>query len=327
MPYEVSITDILLAARFLKNRTRRTPLEFSPALSMITGGKVWLKLENQQVAGSFKPRGAFNRMFAMTEEERQKGVITCSSGNHAQGIAMAARELRTKAVICVPGQCPQVKREAILEKGGDFVELRVIGTYYDEAEIESMKMAEEEKLIFISAFDDPYVSAGQGTVGLEMLEDEPELDVILCQISGAGLIRGVATAAKALRPGIAVWGVHAKANPAWPEAVKKGEVRMVNEEVSLADALGGGACQNHLDFVLNELEGLLAVSEEDIAKGIRFMFEKHHQLVEGAGAIGVAAVLAGEIDLKDKRAGIVVSGGNIGEEKLLAALQIGRQVI
>ena len=324
MPYEVTITDILLAARFLKKRTRHTPLEFSPALSKITGGKIWLKLENQQIAGSFKPRGAFNRMFAMTEEEKQKGVITCSSGNHAQGIAMAARDLKVKAVICVPGQCPQVKRGSILEKGGDFVELRVIGTYYDEAEVESMKMAERENLVFISAFDDPYVSAGQGTVGLEMLQDEPELDVILCQISGAGLIRGVATAAKALRPGIKVWGVHAKANPAWPEAVKKGLVELVDEEVSLADALGGGACQNHLDFVLNELEGLIAVSEEDIAKGIRFMFEKHHQLVEGAGAIAAAAALAGSIDLKGRKVGIVVSGGNIGEEKFLSALGCGR---
>lgn len=324
MAYEVTITDILLAARFLKNRTRHTPLELSPALSKITGGEVWLKLENQQIAGSFKPRGALNRMFAMAEEERQKGVITCSSGNHAQGMAMAARALKTRAVICVPGQCPQVKREAILERGGEFVELRVIGTYYDDAEIESLKMAEKENLIFVSAFDDPYVSAGQGTVGLEMLQDEPQLDVILCQISGAGLIRGIATAAKALRPSIKVWGVHAKANPAWTEALKKGKVELVEEEVSLADALGGGACQNHLDFVRDELEGLIAVSEDDIAKGIRFMFEKHHQLVEGAGAIAVAAALSGSINLKEKKVGIVVSGGNIGEEKFLAALGSGR---
>ncbi|NLX84716.1 MAG: threonine/serine dehydratase, partial [Synergistaceae bacterium] len=288
------------------------------------GGEVWLKLENQQIAGSFKPRGALNRMFAMAEEERQKGVITCSSGNHAQGMAMAARALKTRAVICVPGQCPQVKREAILERGGEFVELRVIGTYYDDAEIESLKMAEKENLIFVSAFDDPYVSAGQGTVGLEMLQDEPQLDVILCQISGAGLIRGIATAAKALRPSIKVWGVHAKANPAWTEALKKGKVELVEEEVSLADALGGGACQNHLDFVRDELEGLIAVSEDDIAKGIRFMFEKHHQLVEGAGAIAVAAALSGSINLKEKKVGIVVSGGNIGEEKFLAALGSGR---
>jgi threonine dehydratase len=324
MPYDVTITDILLAARFLNGKIRRTPIEFSPALSSMTGGQVWLKLENQQIAGSFKPRGAFNRMFAMSMEERANGVITCSSGNHAQGIAMAARALKTKAVICVPGQCPQVKRDAICEKGGEYVELRVIGTYYDEAEAESMKMADREHMTFISAFDDPYVAAGQGTVGLEMLQDEPELDVILCQISGAGLIRGVATAAKALRPGIKVWGIHAAANPAWPEALKKGAVEPVEEEVSLADALGGGACQNHLDFVKNEIEGVIGVSEMQIAKGIRFMFEKHHQLVEGAGAVALAAALSGKIDLKGSKAGIVVSGGNIGEEKFLGALESSR---
>jgi len=324
MPYDVTITDILLAARFLNGKIRRTPLEFSPSLSSSTGAQVWLKLENQQIAGSFKPRGAFNRMFAMSMEERVNGVITCSSGNHAQGIAMAARTLKTKAVICVPGQCPQIKRDAICEKGGEYVELRVIGTYYDEAEAESMKMAEREKLTFISAFDDPYVSAGQGTIGLEMLQDEPELDVILCQISGAGLIRGVATAAKALRPGIKIWGIHAAANPAWPEALKNGTVAPVDEEISLADALGGGACQNHLDFVMNEIDGLVGVSEDEIAKGIRFMFEKHHQLVEGAGAVTIAAALSGRADLKGKRVGIVVSGGNIGEDKFLGALASSR---
>lgn len=320
MSYDVTITDILLAARFLNGRIRRTPLEYSPALSSVTGAQVWLKLENQQIAGSFKPRGAFNRMFAMSEEERKKGVITCSSGNHAQGMAMAARSLKTRAVICVPGQCPQIKRDAIIERGGEYIELRVIGTYYDEAEAESMKMAEREGLIFVSAFDDPYISAGQGTVGLEMLQDEPELDVILCQISGAGLIRGVATAAKALRPGIKVWGVHASANPAWPEALRRGRVEPVDESISLADALGGGACENHLDFVRKELEGIIGVSEEEIARGIRFMFEKHHQLVEGAGAVTVAAALAGKVSLKGMKVGIVVSGGNIGEEKFIAAL-------
>lgn len=322
--YDVTITDILLAAKLLNGKTRRTPLEYSPALSGLTKAEVWLKLENQQLAGSFKPRGAFNRMFALSAEERANGVITCSSGNHAQGMAMAARELRTRAVICVPGQCPQVKRDAICQKGGEYVELRVIGTYYDEAEIESLKMAEREHLIFVSAFDDPYVSAGQGTVGLEMIQENPELDMILCQISGAGLIRGVTTAAKALRPGIKVWGVHASVNPAWPEALKKGKVELVDEEISLADALGGGACQNHFDFVRSELEGVIGVSEAEIALAIRFMFENHHQIVEGAGAVALAAALAGKVNLGGIKVGIVVSGGNIGEERFLGALESTR---
>ena len=321
MAYDVTITDVLLASRFLSGKVRRTPFEFSPRLSEVAGASVWLKLENQQIAGSFKPRGAFNRMFAMSEDERGKGVITCSSGNHAQGVAMAARMLKIRAVICVPGQCPQVKRDSILEKGGEYVELRVIGTYYDEAEAESMRMAQREGLVFISAFDDPYVSAGQGTVGLEMLQDEPELDVILCQISGGGLIRGVATAAFALRPGIKVWGVHASANPAWPEALRKGRVEPADEEISLADALGGGACENHLSFVREKLEGVIGVSEEEIARGIRFMFERHHQLVEGAGAVTVAALLAGKVCVCGAKVGVVVSGGNIGEEKFITALK------
>lgn len=324
MSYEVSITDILNAAKSLSGKTRRTPLEFSPGLSELTGGEVWLKLENQQIAGSFKPRGAFNRMFAMSEKEREGGVITCSSGNHAQGMAMAAKMLGVKAVICVPGQCPEVKRQAIREKGGDCVELRVIGTYYDEAEQETFRMAEKENLTFISAFDDPYIAAGQGTVGLEMLQDKPDLDVILCQISGAGLIRGVATAAKSLRPEIAVWGVHAAANPAWPEALKKGKVEPCEEEVSLADALGGGACQNHFAFVKEQIAGTIAVSEHEIAKGIRFMFVRHHQLVEGAGAVTVAAALTGKINLAGKKTGIVISGGNIGEEKFLEAMRVSK---
>ena len=172
MSYSVTITDILSAANFLRGRVRRTPLEYSPSLSVLTGGEIWLKLENQQIAGSFKPRGAFNKMFSLSEKERAQGVITCSSGNHAQGMAMAAAALQTKTVICVPGQCPETKREAIREKGGDFVELRVIGTYYDEAECECLKMAERENLTFVSAFDDPIVAAGQGTVGLEMAEEK-----------------------------------------------------------------------------------------------------------------------------------------------------------
>lgn len=324
MSYSVTITDILSAANFLRGRVRRTPMEYSPSLSVLTGGEIWLKLENQQIAGSFKPRGAFNKMFSLSEKERAHGIITCSSGNHAQGMAMAAAALQTKTVICVQGQCPETKRGAIREKGGDFVELRVIGTYYDEAECECLKMAERENLTFVSAFDDPIVAAGQGTVGLEMAEEKPDLDIVLCQISGAGLIRGVGTAIKALCPGAKIYGVHAAANPAWPEALKRGAVEPVEEEISLADALGGGACANHFEFVRDELAGLISVTEDEIAAGIRFIFEKHHQLAEGGGAVALAAALAGKIDLRGKKTGIVVSGGNIGKEKLLSVLESTR---
>lgn len=325
MSFSVTITDILSAAKFLSGRIRRTPFEYSPPLSSLTGGKVWLKLENQQIAGSFKPRGAFRKMFSLSADERARGVITCSSGNHAQAMAMAAAALKTRTVICVPGQCPQVKRDAICEKGGEFVELRVIGAYYDEAEAECLKMAGREGLTFVSAFDDPAVVAGQGTVGIEMAEDEPGLDVLVCPISGGGLIRGVATALETLCPGIKVYGVHAAANPAWAEALKRGRVEAVNEEDSVADALSGGACSNHFEFVRGKIGKLISVTEDEIERGIRFMFEKHRQLVEGGGAVGVAAVLSGKIDLRGRKVGIVVSGGNIGEETFLRVLERTRR--
>ena len=321
MSYEVTITDVLKAAKVLQGKARHTPLEYSPYLSEITGGEIWLKLENQQLTGSFKLRGALNKMLTLPPEQRANGVITCSSGNHAQAMALAAKMLKVKTVIYVPGQCPQFKQEAIRIRGGEYVDLRVFGTYYDDAEPECMRAAKAENMTFVSAFDDPAVSAGQGTLGLEMLLDEPELNTLICPISGAGLIHGVTAAAKALNPKLKAWGVCAALNPAWPEALKQGKVVPVNEEVSLADGLGGGACQNHFEFIRDNLEGVLTVTEKEIADGIRFMFEKHHQIVEGAGAVAVAAVLAGKADVRGKKAGIVISGGNIDEEKLLAAIK------
>lgn len=315
MAYEVTITDVLLANRRLAGRVRRTPLERSPSLSRLSGAEVWVKLENQQLTGSFKIRGALNRMLAMNDAERARGVITCSSGNHAQAMALAARELCTKVAICVPGQCPQVKRDAILDRGGEWVELRVIGTFYDEAEEACLQMAEKEKLPFVSAFDDPMVVAGQGTAGLEMLMDEPELDTILCPISGAGLIRGVAVAAKALRPGIKVWGVHADSNPAWSEALARGRVEPAVEEPTIADALSGRACDTHFSFVRNELAGVVSVSEAEIRDSMRFLFETHRQTAEGGGIVALAALFAGKLKLPaGAKTGVVLSGGNVGRE-------------
>ncbi|MDR1916918.1 MAG: threonine/serine dehydratase [Synergistaceae bacterium] len=320
MPYDVTITDVLRAAKTISGRVRHTPMEFSPSLGKAVGAEVWLKLENQQIAGSFKIRGALNRMSMMNANDRERGVITCSSGNHAQGMAIAARTLGIRAVICVPGQCPQIKREAIIEMGGSYVELRIIGTFFDEAEEEAQRMADREGLLFVSAFDDPLVSAGQGVVGLEILHDEPELDAIICPISGAGLIRGVGVAAKALRRGIKIWGAHANANPSWQEALRIGRVEPVVEEISIADALGGHACQNHFDFVRDELEGVAGVSEREIKNGIKFLLREHRQVAEGGGAVAVAALLAGNIDVAGLKVCAVVSGRNIGLEEFTKAI-------
>lgn len=318
---EPTITDVLLAARFLKGRIHRTPTEYSYPLSRRSGAQVFVKWENQQKCRSFKIRGALNKMFSLTEKEKARGVVTASSGNHAQGVATAARMLRTRAVICVPDMCPETKRQAIRDLGGDFVDLRVVGHFFDETEQESFRFRDEEGLTYVSAFEDLQIAAGQGTLALEMLMDEPELDAILCPISGGGLIAGVLTAARALRPDIAVWGIHATANPAWPEAFKRGEVVPVEEEETIADALCGGASQPLFEYLRDRLNGILDVSEEELEEAMAFVHHHHHQVIEGGAATAVAGLFSGKLDLAGKRVGVIVSGGNVDDGCLLDILK------
>lgn len=321
MKIEPTITDVLLAARFLKGRIHRTPTEYSFPFSEKSGAEVYVKWENQQICRSFKIRGALNKMFSLSEEEKALGVVTASSGNHAQGVAMAAKMLKTRAIICVPGMCPETKRQAIRNLGGDYVDLRVVGHFYDDAEIESFRLRDEEKLTYVSAFEDQKIAAGQGTLALEMLMDEPELDIILCPISGGGLISGVSLAAQSLKPGIQVWGIHASANPAWPEAFKQGKVVPVEEEETIADALCGGASQPLFEFLKNRLTGIVAVSEDEMEEAMAFTHQHHHQVIEGGSATSVAALLSGKVDVKGRKVGVVISGGNVDDGKLLKILQ------
>ncbi|HPA59363.1 MAG TPA: threonine/serine dehydratase [Synergistales bacterium] len=312
--------DVLEAAKFLEGRIRRTPVEMSLPLSEAARSEVFLKLENLQLCGSFKVRGALNKMYSLSGPEKDRGVITASSGNHAQGVAMAANLLGVRAVICVPGSCPQTKRDAILSRGKGMVELRVIGRFYDEAEEEAKAAAEREKLVYVSAYEDHHIVCGQGTLGLEFLLDVPDLDLLIVPISGGGLIAGVATAARALRPGIEVVGVHASTNPSWKVAWEKGEVVPVEESDTYADALSGAASRLLFPVIRKVVSGVAEVSEREIARAIAFLHSRHHQVVEGAGSVGVAAVLAGKIHLAGKKTGIIISGGNIGDATLLKAV-------
>lgn len=317
---EPTITDILQARKFLDGRIRQTPVERSQNLSDIAGADVFLKWENLQLCGSFKVRGALNRMYVLNDQERGRGVITASSGNHAQGVAMAASLLGIKAVICVPGSCPQTKRDAIISRGKGMVDLRIIGHFYDEAEVVAKAVSENEGLVYVSAYEDHHVVCGQGTLGVEFIMEVPDLEVLVVPISGGGLIYGIATAAKALCPGIEIIGVHADTNPTWKVAWEKGEVVPVDEQDTYADALSGAASPVLFPLIRNVVAGLASVSEEEIARGISFLHSRHHQVVEGAGAIGVAAVLSGKIKTNGRKTGIVISGGNIGDKTLLRAI-------
>lgn len=315
-----TITDVLLAAKAISGKVRHTPLELSYSLSAQTGATVYLKLESQQHANSFKIRGAMNKMLALGPEELGRGVVTASSGNHAQGLATAAAMLRVNAVICVPEICPETKKASVLARGGQYVELRVVGAQYDETEAEAFRIAEREGRVFVSAYEDTWIAAGQGTVALEMLADEPELDLILCPLSGGGLMAGVTVAARALRPDIELYGTLAGRNPSWAEAFKEGRVVPVREEDSIADALGGGASALLFPFIHRKINGILLMFEEEIERAIAYVHRHNHLVIEGAAATAVAALLSGRVDIVGKRVGVVISGGNIDEDKLLTIL-------
>jgi threonine dehydratase len=314
------ITDVLKAGKLLSGLVRHTPLEYSHPLSELTGARVYMKLENQQHANSFKIRGALNKMYSLTEDERAHGVITASSGNHAQGLATAAAMLRTKAVICVPETCPDTKKASVRARGGEYVDLRVNGVQYDDTERTALEIADEEKLTFVSAYEDTYIAAGQGTLALEMFLDEPELDVIFCPLSGGGLLTGVAAAALALRPSVELWGTMAKNNPSWSRAWDAGRVVPVEETDSIADALGGSASPKLFDFIRHNITGIADISEEDIAKAMAFAHKNHHMVIEGAAGTAIAALMSGKAAMKGKRAAVVISGGNVDDAKFVRIL-------
>ena len=320
MKIDPQFYDVLLAARFLRGRIRHTPTERSEPLSRLSGAEVFVKWENHQICGSFKIRGALNKMFSLSPEDREKGVVTASSGNHAQGIAMASKALGVRAVICVPGVCPQTKREAILSLGGDSVELRVVGHLYDDAEDEAHRLQKEEGMTYVSSYEDHFIVSGAGTLGLEMVMDEPELDIVISPAGGGGLLNGVAIPVKASRPEAEIWGVQSVASNPYVVSWPGGKVLDVEYKDSLADGLTGSIPQSLLDLAKQRITGFVEVQESDIARAIGFLHSKHHQVVEGAGAVGVAALLAGKIPVKGKRVGVVISGGNIDDERLLKIL-------
>lgn len=320
LPKDPTITDVLKASRFLSGRVRRTPTEYSRPLSEKAGAPVYLKLENQQLCGSFKVRGAFYKMHSLTEEELARGVVTCSSGNHGQGVAMAASELRVTAKIFVPASCPETKKNSIKWRGGEWVELITADGDYDFAEKASHEYAAEKGMTYISSFEDAEIIAGQGTAGIEMFMDEPDIGLLIVPAGGGGLMNGFAIAAKALNPDVEIWGVQTEASNPWVVSWESGIVKDVEYLDTLADGLAGWIPQSLLTLAKKRVAGIIEVTEKETAEAIAFMHREHHQVVEGAGAVGVAALLAGKAPVKGRKTGIVISGGNIDEKRLLSVL-------
>ncbi len=306
------------AKRRIRRWIWRTPLRYSRGLSRLIGGEVWLKLENQQVTGSFKPRGVANKLLRLKAEGGAKGLVTSSSGNHALALGYLSQRLGLNSVVVVPRGTPQVKLRAIRDLG---VKLRIHGSEYMEAETEAKRIAVEEGRIFISPYNDVDVIAGHGTIALELLEDQPRVEVVLVPVGGGGLISGIATAIKGLSSDVEVVGVQPSASPVMYESVKRGHVVELEIGESIAEALLGGieADSITLDLCRRYVDDFIVVDEDYVREGVRWMLLEERQVAEGGGAIGVAALLAEPDRFRGKRIAVVVSGGNI-DRRLLREL-------
>ena len=318
----VTIDDIRAARANLVEGVRRTPIVPFSTLARSTGAAgVWLKCENLQRAGSFKVRGASNRIAALTANERARGVITASAGNHAQGLAVAAAASGVRATVVMPASTPLAKIEATRGYGAEVI---LHGDAYPEASDEAERLAGERGMVEVHAFDDPLVVAGQGTVGLEILEDLPEIDTLIVPVGGGGLIAGVALAAKALRPRVRIIGVQAENAPGTERSFRQRTLLQVAPAPTIADGVrSGGPGEVTLPIILDCVDDIVLVSESDIAQAMVLLVERAKLVVEGAGALGVAALQAQKVPAAGRNVGVVISGGNVDLQRLARIVEHG----
>ena len=314
---DVTLHDIYRARQRIAAVATRTPVIHSPLLTERVGASVYLKAESLQKTGSFKIRGATNKMLGLTVEEKARGVITVSSGNHGRAVAYVAHQLGIAAVICMSTRVPGNKLDAIKRLGAEVV---VHGDSYEDAEIHALQLQEERGLTMIDPFDDPLVIAGQGTVGLELLEDLPEIDTAIVPLSGGGLIAGIALACKSASPSIRVIGVTMDRAPVMVHSLRAGTPIQMEEEDTIADALVGNiGVSNKYTFrmVQKYVDDTILVSDEEIAAAMAFALEQHHLVVEGGGAVGIAALLHQRATGLGHNIAVVVSGSNTSLPLLL----------
>ena len=303
----LTLDKVYHASFQLKDVIRRTDMIMAPKIN--PDCEVHLKTENLQVTGSFKVRGAAYKISQLSEEEKQKGVIACSAGNHAQGVALAATKNGIKSLICLPDGAPISKVEATRKYGADIC---LVEGVYDDAYNRALQLKDEKGYTFIHPFNDEDVIAGQGTIGLEVLEQLPDVDVVIVPVGGGGLISGVAFAIKSLNPNVKVYGVQASGAPSMLRSVANGKIEKLDEVSTIADGIAvkepGDVtfqmCQKYVD-------GIVSVSEDEIAAAILALIEQQKLIAEGAGAVSVAAAMFNKVDVKGKKVCCLVSGGNI----------------
>jgi threonine dehydratase len=307
-----ALADIFAARQRIAGTAIRTPLAPSQYLSRICGNDFLLKLEMTQPTGAFKLRGAANAVFSLPDDAT--GVVCCSTGNHGRSIAFAAKKRGLRALVCMSALVPEAKVEGIRALGA---EIRIVGRSQDEALAESLRLRDEEGLLEISPFDDALVIAGQGTIGLEILEERPDVETLLVPLSGGGLAAGIAIAAKAIKPTVKLIGVSMDRGAAMEASIRAGHPVEVAEVASLADSLGGGiGLENRLSFAIcrDLLDDIILVSEEEIYHAMQTLYHEDRLVAEGASVVGIAAMQAGKLAPLSGPVATIITGRNLDIE-------------
>ncbi|MDQ0287357.1 threonine dehydratase [Desulfofundulus luciae] len=317
----ISLEDIKKAGETLNSVVYKTGLVYNTTLSEMTGNHVYLKMENLQRTGSFKLRGAYNKIASLSEEEKKKGVVASSAGNHAQGVALAATIYGIRSTIVMPKHAPLSKVTSTRQYGAEVV---LHGDVYDEAYEEAKRIQEKTKATFIHPFNDPQVIAGQGTIALEILADLPDVEVVVVPIGGGGLISGIAIAMKSLKPDVHVIGVQAKNMPSMAESLARGRLLTVDGTPTIADGIAVKTPGDlTFEIVQRYVDEVVTVDEDEIASAILLLLERAKAVAEGAGAAPVAAVLNRLYRYKNRKMVAVISGGNIDVNLLSRTIDKG----
>jgi len=317
----ITLQNIFQAQKTIAAVARRTPLIKSEPLTTRVGTNVYLKLETLQQTGTFKVRGAANKILNLAVDEKARGVVTVSTGNHGRAVAYVAKQTSLNAVVCLSERVPQNKVDALKRLEAEVV---IQGQSQDEAEVRAYQIQTERGATLIPPFDDPHIIAGQGTIGLELLADLPEVDTALVPLSGGGLIAGIGLALKSTNSNIRVVGISMARAPAMAHSLRAGHPVQIPEEPTLADSLQGGiGLDNQYTFqmVQQYVDEIILLSEEEIASGMAYAFFEHHLVLEGAGAVGIAALLHNKVARPGRNVAVVLSGGNVDMISFLDVVQ------
>lgn len=303
----LTLDKIYKASHALRSVIRKTDLIHAPLVN--PDSKIYLKTENLQITGSFKVRGAYYMMSQLTEEEKARGVIACSAGNHAQGVALAAAKNHMKALICLPDGAPISKVQATKSYGA---EVCMVNGVYDDAYQKALELKEEKNYTFVHPFDNEDVIAGQGTIGLEILDQMPDVEAVIVPIGGGGLISGVAFAIKNLNPKIKVYGVQASGAPSMRNSIRDGKIECLNSVSTIADGIAVKEPGEHtFQYVSQYVDEIVTVTDDEISAAILALIERQKLIAEGAGAASVAAAMFNKVPIQGKKTVCLVSGGNI----------------